>query len=85
MKTDIHHLISKMPELEVVDCFNAIERHLLGEIQVILPFLQDYINVSGCCAFLLSAHHVCKCQLSMFLAFREFSCFQGLAFMAKQY
>ncbi|EOY20935.1 hypothetical protein QUC31_007106 [Theobroma cacao] len=34
MKTDIHHLISKMPELEVVDCFNAIERHLLGEIQL---------------------------------------------------
>ena len=38
MKTDIHRLISKMPELEVFDCFNAIERHLLGEIQVILPF-----------------------------------------------
>ncbi|XWS50698.1 hypothetical protein CRYUN_Cryun12cG0108900 [Craigia yunnanensis] len=34
MKTDIHHLISKMPELDVVDCFNAIERHLLGEIQL---------------------------------------------------
>ncbi|XVF12336.1 hypothetical protein REPUB_Repub08aG0107600 [Reevesia pubescens] len=34
MKTDIHHLILKMPELEVVDCFNAIERHLLGEIQL---------------------------------------------------
>ncbi|XVE58712.1 hypothetical protein DITRI_Ditri04bG0191000 [Diplodiscus trichospermus] len=38
MKTDIHHLITKMPELEVVDCFNAIERNLLQEIQVFLPF-----------------------------------------------
>ncbi|GLU13333.1 hypothetical protein SLE2022_299710 [Rubroshorea leprosula] len=34
MKTDIHQLISKMSELEVVDSFNAIERHLLGEIQL---------------------------------------------------
>lgn len=37
MKTDINYLISKMPELEVVDCFNAIERHLLGEIQLQQP------------------------------------------------
>ncbi|MFQ6632740.1 hypothetical protein Gotur_010766 [Gossypium turneri] len=34
MKTDIHLLITKMPELEIVDCFNAIERHLLGEMQL---------------------------------------------------
>lgn len=34
MKADIKLLISKMPELEIVDYFNAIERHLLGEIQV---------------------------------------------------
>lgn len=40
MKTDIHLLITKMPELEIVDCFNAIERHLLGEMQVILPFFR---------------------------------------------
>lgn len=39
MKTDIHLLITKVPELEIVDCFDAIERHLLGEMQVILPFL----------------------------------------------
>ncbi|KAK8324798.1 hypothetical protein V6Z12_A11G007000 [Gossypium hirsutum] len=34
MKTDIHLLITKMLELETVDCFNAIERHLLGEMQL---------------------------------------------------
>lgn len=33
MKTNIHHLISKMSELETVDSFNAIERHLYGEMQ----------------------------------------------------
>lgn len=34
MKTDIQQLISKMSELEIVDSFNAIERHILEEIQV---------------------------------------------------
>uniref|UniRef100_A0A803MXM8 UDENN domain-containing protein n=1 Tax=Chenopodium quinoa TaxID=63459 RepID=A0A803MXM8_CHEQI len=33
LKTDIHQFLSKMSELEVVDSFNAIERHLLGELQ----------------------------------------------------
>ncbi|XP_048231141.1 protein DENND6A isoform X2 [Ricinus communis] len=33
MKTDIQLFIFKMSELEVVDSFNAIERHLNGEIQ----------------------------------------------------
>ncbi|XP_039064457.1 uncharacterized protein LOC120209545 [Hibiscus syriacus] len=33
--TDIHLLISRMPELEIVDCLNAIERHLLEEIQLL--------------------------------------------------
>ncbi|XP_040367068.1 protein DENND6A isoform X2 [Rosa chinensis] len=33
INTDIHQLISKMSELEVVDSFNAIERHILGETQ----------------------------------------------------
>lgn len=33
VKTNIHHLISKMSELESVDSFNAIERHLYGEMQ----------------------------------------------------
>lgn len=34
MKTDIQKLISKMSELEIVDSFNAIERQLLGEMQL---------------------------------------------------
>ncbi|GAB2218256.1 hypothetical protein Droror1_Dr00001475 [Drosera rotundifolia] len=34
MKTDIKRFISKMPELEIVDAFHAIERHLLEEIQL---------------------------------------------------
>ncbi|XP_057952280.1 uncharacterized protein LOC131146608 [Malania oleifera] len=34
MKTDIQQFIYKMSELEIVDSFNAIERHLLGEIQL---------------------------------------------------
>ncbi|KAL6281552.1 hypothetical protein ACE6H2_018433 [Prunus campanulata] len=34
MKTDIQQLISKMSELEIVDSFNAIERHILEEIQL---------------------------------------------------
>ncbi|KAL3638577.1 hypothetical protein CASFOL_017948 [Castilleja foliolosa] len=33
VKTDIHQLIGRMSELEIVDSFNAIERHLLGEMQ----------------------------------------------------
>ncbi|XP_062158352.1 uncharacterized protein LOC133865863 isoform X2 [Alnus glutinosa] len=33
INTDIQQFISKMSELEIVDSFNAIERHLLGEIQ----------------------------------------------------
>jgi len=33
---DIQKLISKMSEVEIVDSFNAIERHLLAEIQVTL-------------------------------------------------
>lgn len=34
MTANINLLISKMPELEIVDYFNAIERHLYGEIQM---------------------------------------------------
>lgn len=34
LKTDIQKFISKMSELEIVDSFNAIERHLLGELQL---------------------------------------------------
>lgn len=34
MNTDIQRVISKMSELEIVDSFNAIERHLLGELQL---------------------------------------------------
>ncbi|XP_065860691.1 uncharacterized protein [Euphorbia lathyris] len=34
MKTDVQLFLSKMSELEVVDSFNAIERHLNGEIQL---------------------------------------------------
>ncbi|KAF7851907.1 hypothetical protein BT93_L1622 [Corymbia citriodora subsp. variegata] len=33
MKTDIQHFVSKMTEIEIVDSFNAIERHLHSEIQ----------------------------------------------------
>jgi len=35
MKTDIQQLISRLPELEIVDSFSVIERLLLREIQVI--------------------------------------------------
>lgn len=35
MNTDVLRLISKMPELEVIDLFNAIERHLLREMEVL--------------------------------------------------
>lgn len=34
MKTNIQLFLSNMSELEVVDSFNAIERHLNGEIEV---------------------------------------------------
>lgn len=33
MKADIQQFISKMSELEIIDSFNAIERHILGEMQ----------------------------------------------------
>ncbi|KAG6589559.1 Protein DENND6A, partial [Cucurbita argyrosperma subsp. sororia] len=34
MSADVPRLVSKLPELEVVDLFNAIERHLLKEIEL---------------------------------------------------
>ncbi|KAL4036108.1 hypothetical protein IC575_004832 [Cucumis melo] len=34
MNSDVPRLMSKMPELEVVDLFNAIERHLLREMEL---------------------------------------------------
>lgn len=34
MNTDIQQFLSNMSELEMVDSFNAIERHILGELQV---------------------------------------------------
>lgn len=37
MNSDVPRLMSKMPELEVVDLFNAIERHLLREMEVFFP------------------------------------------------
>ena len=37
INADVPRLISKMPELEVVDLFNAIERHLLREMEVFFP------------------------------------------------
>ena len=33
MKADIQQFIYKMSELEIIDSFNAIERHLLAEMQ----------------------------------------------------
>ncbi|XP_071903476.1 uncharacterized protein [Coffea arabica] len=36
MKTDIKKFISQLSEVEIVDSFNAIERHLLGELQELL-------------------------------------------------
>lgn len=40
MRTDIQQLISKMSELEIVDSFNAIERHLTEETQVVFSFFR---------------------------------------------
>lgn len=34
IKSDVRAFISKMSEVEVIDSFNAVERHLLAEIQV---------------------------------------------------
>lgn len=34
MKTNIQPFISKMSEIEIVDSFNAIERHFLGEVKL---------------------------------------------------
>ena len=47
MNTNIQNFISKMSELEIVDSFNAIERHLLGETQVIV-FLFEIVIFSIC-------------------------------------
>lgn len=35
MKTDIQLFITRMPELEIIDSFNALERHLQEEIQLL--------------------------------------------------
>lgn len=41
LKTDVQQFLSKMSELEVVDSFNAIERHLLEELQKSETYGQD--------------------------------------------
>lgn len=33
MKADIREFLTKLSEVEIIDSFNAIERHLLGEMQ----------------------------------------------------
>lgn len=45
MRTDIQQLIAKMSELENVDTFNAVERHLIQEIQVNWIFVQDSMSI----------------------------------------
>ncbi|KAK8967368.1 hypothetical protein KSP40_PGU005611 [Platanthera guangdongensis] len=46
---DIHKLISKMSELEIVDSFNSIEGHLLAEMQVSFRELETNPNDFGVC------------------------------------
>ncbi|XP_068663580.1 uncharacterized protein [Aristolochia californica] len=48
MRTDIQMFISKMSELEIVDSFNAIEQHLLGEIQSQQSGRANPESVSAC-------------------------------------
>ena len=43
MNTDIQQFISKRSELEIVDSFNAIERHFLEEIQVFFPLISCFL------------------------------------------
>lgn len=45
MRTDIQQLTAKMSELESVDTFNAVERHLIQEIQVNWIFVQDSMSI----------------------------------------
>lgn len=45
MRTDIQQLIATMSELESVDTFNAVERHLIQEIQVNWIFVQDSMSI----------------------------------------
>lgn len=51
MKTDIQEFISKMSEVEVVDSFNAIEKHLQAETQVLLTYWKSHIDYFSliCC------------------------------------
>lgn len=51
MNTDIQQFISKRSELEIVDSFNAIERHFLEEIQVLFPLISYFLLG---CAFIFS-------------------------------
>lgn len=68
MKTDIQKLISKMSELEIVDSFNAIERQLLGEMQVNYPpWMASYL-LPGC-AFIF-----CKLQVYHVLSANTIKC-----------
>lgn len=48
MNADIQQFISKMSELEIVDSFNAIERHFLGEIQLQQSGKASADSVSTC-------------------------------------
>lgn len=45
MRTDIQQLTAKMSELESVDTFNAVERHLIQEIQVNWILVQDSMSI----------------------------------------
>ncbi|KAG9458236.1 hypothetical protein H6P81_002744 [Aristolochia fimbriata] len=48
MRTDIQMFVSKMSELEIVDSFNAIEQHLLAEIQSQQSGRANPESVSAC-------------------------------------
>ena len=50
IKADIHQLISKFSEVEIVDSFGVIERLLLKEIQVI--FSPEVLMIFFLCSLL---------------------------------
>lgn len=47
MYTNVQQFITKMSELEVVDSFNAIERHILVETQVLYYMLHPQNSPSS--------------------------------------
>lgn len=77
MNTDIQQFISKRSELEIVDSFNAIERHFLEEIQVFFPLISCFLlGYAFIFSHFLRKHALTKNTYKSLFDFEAFAAFK---------